>query len=479
MPTLKNGLRLQRDPKVIAIADDVDTERGLDQSLKRRGLRPVRFGNSKDPEKLVERLREMEADGAVTRTSSTFDRQVLEGTDLSVVQGACKGPHVDVQAAQALGVEVLKVDTNRMQVIDLVEACLRSAASGLIIGNNFGRKGEWSKGETSRTILPIEGMRIGVIGYGDIGQGVAERLAPHVEGVGAFNHQFELVRPYDRRIQDHAERNGVRWFASVEELLEWANVITLHVDEVDAMGNKNGRLVDTEQLRSWGTRNTAHGNPTGILLNIARGPLAPSLQELDALLKGGALHSAFVDAHPKEIEVKGKFTLPQDAHPGLVTTPHIGGSGRKIEVQTGKDVNRVLGTWIDEGSFTGSRVYQHEIMDASALCAEGVMLLRIARSTHRGSSEAVQRAIISAGLENLGGDLSITDRVAGSKSRTWNFVPHIIAMSGFNGNYADKALALAKELDAANNTAAGKLIAAARFIPTTSDQRAALREAIR
>lgn len=479
MPILENGLHLQPDPVNIAIVDDVDKSKGLDRMLEARGLQPHRINNSKDPDALVASLLEVGAHAAVTRTSSTFNRQVLAESGLSVVQGACKGPHADVEAAQELGVEVLKVDTNRQQVIDLVEACTRAAASGLAIGNNYGRSDEWSKGETSKTILPMDEMRVGIVGYGDIGQGVAERLAPHVEGVGAFNHRFDLERPYDKRIKHHADNLNVGWFQSLDELLAWANVLSLHVDEVDAMGNRNAGLISKELLRRWGQEKIVNGIPTGILLNIARGSLTPSLTELDALLKEGVLHSAFVDAHAKELEVKGRFVLPPNAHPGLVTTPHIGGSGKRIEVNTGKDVDQVLSTWIDEGSFTGSRVYQHEVMDASSLKVEGNMLLRVARSTQRGSLAAVEQAIARAGLENLGGDLSLTDRVAGSKNKTWPVVPHIIAMGGFNGNYGDKVEALARELDAVNGEGRGRVVVAARFIPTSPEQRATLREMIR
>lgn len=479
MAILENGLHLQADPENIAIVDDVDKGGGLDRLLEARGLNPRRIKNSKDPEKLARALLEVQADGAVTRTSSTFDRRVLEKSGISVVQGACKGPHVDVQAAQELGVEVLKVDTNRRQVIDLVEACLRSAASGLAIGNNFGRDGEWSKSETARTILPMDEMRLGVVGYGDIGQGVTEELADAVEGVGTYNHRFELERPYDRRIKAHADKHGTVWHQSLEDLLDWANVISLHVDETDAMGNKNRGLIPAELLREWGRKNIVDGSPRGIFLNIARGSLAPSLEELDALLKEGVLHSAFVDAHPKDIEVKGGFKLPDVAHPGLVTTPHIGGSGKRIEVNTGIDVDQVLSTWIDEGSFNGSRVYQHEVMDASPLRAEGNMLLRIARSTQKGSSDAVEQAIMRAGLENLGGDISITDRIAGSRTKSWSVVPHLIAIGGFNGNYGDKVQALTRELDSLNGEGRGRIVVSARFIPTTQVQRATLRETIR
>lgn len=479
MPTLENGLHLQPDPVNIAIVEDVDKSGGLDRMLKARGLQPRRIKNSKDPEALVSALLAVDAHAAITRTSSTFSRQVLEESRLSVVQGACKGPHADVEAAQGLGTEVLKVDTNRQQVIDLVEACVRAAASGLAIGNNYGRNGEWSKGETSKTILPMDEMRVGIVGYGDIGQGVAERLSPHVEGMGAHNHRFELERPYDKRIRQHADGLHVGWFPTLDELLEWANVLSLHVDEMDAMGTPNKGLISVDLLRQWGEKNTINGIPTGILLNIARGSLTPSLAELNTLLNEGVLHSAYVDAHAKELEVKGKFALPPNAHPGLVTTPHIGGSGKRIEINTGKDVDQVLSTWIDEGSFNGSRVFQHEVMDAAPLRVEGNMLLRVARSTQRGSSDAIEQAIMKAGLENLGGDLSLTDRVAGSRNKTWSVVPHIIAMGGFNGNYADKVNTLARELDAVNGEGKGRVVVAARFIPTSPEQRATLREMIR
>lgn len=462
---LEHGLNIQRVPQVVAIADDVHTD--LDPVLATEGLEVRRIKNTKDPAELIAALQGV--DIAVTRTSSVFSADVLNGTELSLIQAACKGPHVDMNTARNQGTEVLKVDSNRTQVGNLVEACLSSAATGIAFSNNMGRRNKWGKVQTGTRIFDPARQVFGVYGYGDVGQAVAMRVKPNVREVIAYNHRHDTGRAYDDHIRGHAEGAGVQ-MVSEDEFWNRVDIASLHIDGTDALGRSNKGAISPETLARMKNRSQPG---LGVFINAARGDVAPSLVDLDKMLREGTLHSAFVDVHPTEMEKAGGFAMPEDAHPALNVSHHIAGSGEHVSVRTAQDVLASIRRFQSHGDFMGnSRLYPHQRLDGSELQSEGGLLVRVTRSTEAGSSAATSQAIRSAGLEEIG-SLALPDRIPGTRDGVWKHVPHLLCVNGITDlerNVGD----LARALDAINETNPG-MIVAARFIPNNAEQAAVLR----
>lgn len=461
--TLENGMTVQGVPRVVAITSNVHTS--LDDHLKSDGLTPVRIKKDLGTNDLIEQLNQVGADVLVTRTSLDVNRRVLSETGLVVVQGACKGPHVDKQAAQELGTDVLKVDTNREQVAQLVLACLMSASAGLNYGASTTRNNHWQKTMVGDSIRTLSDMTVGILGFGDVGKAVAKRLQPHVGTVIAWNHKHGRLTNYYRGLHEYAEGAQIELVATEKELLDRADVLSPHIDETDALGNSNIGYVTNEKLRRLSS------DKPGILINAARGVITPSLTEINQLLKEGVLHSAYIDAFPGYLEKEGKFKMPEDAHPGLICTPHIAGSGEHILRKTAVDVQRSLSRWIAGGEFRrNSRVYPHQILNVRDAIQDGAIILRVARSTTQHVKKSISGVIADLGLEEIGAD-ELNDFKPGSDQK-WDVVPHLFVVNGVS-DYGSDVAKLAKGLDELNQESQGTIVAT-RFIPTNPTHRAVL-----
>lgn len=479
MNRLENGLIVQPDPQVVAIADDVGKE--LHEYLRQKGFETRELINSKDPNTLVDRLKG--AHIVVTRTSSDFrDPRVVEEMDPDMIQGACKGPHANVNVAKTIGKEVLKADTNANEVAAVVNASLYAAASGYTIGGHQLDNDKWDKKEAGLSIFPLRESTLGLVGLGNVGQTVVESLnirhrnivRPTVGEVVAYNHRFEHARKWDDTVDRFSQEHGIQRATSLEELLDRASILSLHVDVTDALGNSNVGMVTEDMLREWGKKHrTPDGRPRAVFINAGRGELAPDIHVLNKLLHERVLHSAHVDAHPAAMEAAGKFKSPTDKHPGLHYTPHIGGSGDHIDAATAVEVDETLTRWVRTGGHPDkSRIYVHQPMDTSEVVDQGGLVIRAVRSTIQGSDEALKHGISSAGFSLLHPGVTFGDRIPGTKDDI-KAVPTVLSVN-INGTDPQEACErIAEGIDRSNQ--GSQRVIALRFIPTTEEMRQGVR----
>ena len=159
-----------------------------------------------------------------------------------------------------------------------------------------------------------------VIGAGDIGRRIATACS-------AFDAEITLVA--------RTERDGIRTFADLPELLPAHNVVVIAVPHTEA----TDKLVDTEFLAAM---------PDGALLvNIARGGIVDTAALL-AELTGRRLH-AFLDVTDPE-------PLPADHPlwdaPNLLLTPHVGGGTRGWPRRAYRVVRDQIERWRDGEQLT-------------------------------------------------------------------------------------------------------------------------------
>ena len=138
-------------------------------------------------------------------------------------------------------------------------------------------------------------MTLGIVGYGELGKGVA-RIARSfgMEVIVAARPGSDVV-PDDR--------------VSLAALIANADVISLHCPLTDATRG----LFGAEQFRAM--------KKTAILINTARGALVDS-QALAVALTEGEIAAAAVDVLPTEPPVDGDPLL-EYAGDNLMVTPHI------------------------------------------------------------------------------------------------------------------------------------------------------------
>ncbi|GAB4220253.1 MAG: D-2-hydroxyacid dehydrogenase [Acidobacteriota bacterium] len=158
-------------------------------------------------------------------------------------------------------------------------------------------EGNWSARYTSRS-WDFEGRVLGIIGYGRIGRLVRQLCRP-----------LNMVVLADDPYIDHAAYGDDQVeFTSLEDVLQRASVITLHVpltNETRAMINRtNIRLVQ----------------PGSLLINTARGAVIEDLDLLVEALDEGRLEAVALDVFPDE---PPDLSHPLFRHPRAIVTGHV------------------------------------------------------------------------------------------------------------------------------------------------------------
>jgi glycerate dehydrogenase len=208
--------------------------------------------------------------------------------------------NIDLESAKRHGVAVANIRAYCTEsVAEHVFGCLLNLTHNLQGYVSDVRNGAWQEASNfcvlTRPIRELSAMTLGIVGYGELGKGVA-RI-----GRSFGMEVIVAARPGSNSVP--ADR------VSFEELLARADVISLHCPLTDATRG----LFGTDQFRAM--------KKTAILINTARGALVDSQALADALTTGD-IAAAAVDVLPTEPPVDGDPLLDY-AGDNLMITPHI------------------------------------------------------------------------------------------------------------------------------------------------------------
>ncbi len=268
----------------------------------------VELGLEMSDAELRERIGEFDA--ILIRSATKMTPELIElAANLKVIGRAGTGvDNVDIPAATRRGIIVANAPESNS-----VAAAEHTLALALALFRNVPRadvslvEGRWDRAKFKGAEL--YGKTLGVIGFGRIGQLVAQR---------AQSFEMEVVA-FDKFVSAERFRElGVEGAESVEELLGRADLVTLHVPKTP------------ETIDLIGTETIAQMKDGARLVNCARGELV----DLDALLAGlesGKLAGAALDVFPTE-----PFTEhPLFAREDVVVTPHLGASTAEAQDRAG------------------------------------------------------------------------------------------------------------------------------------------------
>src|SRR4051812_35794757 len=184
--------------------------------------------------------------GIRSKTQVTAD-VVKRSPGLAAVGAFCIGTNqIDLAAASAAGVAVFNAPySNTRSVVELAIAEIICLARRLIDRDRALHGGIWDKSAAGSH--EIRGRTLGIVGYGNIGS----QLSVLAEALGMRVLYYDLE---DKLALGNAERCG-----SLDELLERAETVTLHVD---GRGG-NASLFGADQF--------ARMRPRSLFLNLSRG----------------------------------------------------------------------------------------------------------------------------------------------------------------------------------------------------------------
>lgn len=207
---------------------------------------------------------------------------------------------VDVDAAKKKGITVTNVPGYAANSVAqhtfaiLLELCQHvQRHSDAVMQGKWTRSADWCFWEYP--LVELAGKTIGIIGFGAIGQRVADIATSFGMNVVA----------YSRKQTDQARRKNFKW-ATFEELLETSHVMSIHCPL-------------TEETRGMINKKTLHMmQRTSFLLNTSRGPIIVEEDLADAL-NNDIIAGAGLDV----LSVEPPIDNPLFKAKNILITPHL------------------------------------------------------------------------------------------------------------------------------------------------------------
>ncbi|MFM2414737.1 MAG: hypothetical protein RI911_430 [Candidatus Parcubacteria bacterium] len=293
--------------------------------LKKNDFEVVTHPKAMSEQELTKALQGVSYLGIRSKTQVTAE-VIASASHLEVIGAFCIGTNqIDDAACTKRGIAVFNAPySNTRSVVELVVAemimLLRKATDKSRDAHNR----EWDK--SSAGCYEIRGKKLGIIGYGNIGS----QLSVIAEALGME------VGFYD--IAEKLALGNAKKMKSQKALLEWADIVTLHVD-----GRKeNKNLIDAAALRQM--------KQGSYLLNLSRGHVV-DIEALAQALKRGHVAGAAVDVFPYEPKGNDEaFMTPLQGIPNVILTPHIGGSTEEAQYDIGQYVGTRFIDYRDNGN---------------------------------------------------------------------------------------------------------------------------------
>ncbi|MBV9291517.1 MAG: phosphoglycerate dehydrogenase [Frankiales bacterium] len=264
------------------------------------------------------------------RSKTDVSAATLAGSQLLAIGAFCIGTNqIDLEAAGTQGVAVFNAPfSNTRSVVELALAEIVALTRRLTEKNTDMHAGVWDK--SAAGAHEIRGRRLGIVGYGNIGA----QLSVLAEALGMAVSFFDTA--------DKLALGNARRCESLDELLQTADVVSLHVD-----GRPENRSI-------FGEEQFAKMRAGSLFLNLSRGFVVDHAA-LRRHIESGHLAGAAVDVFPHEPAGRGdEFVSELRGLANVILTPHIGGSTEEAQQDIGRYVAGKLRDFVVDGSTTMS-----------------------------------------------------------------------------------------------------------------------------
>ncbi len=255
--------------------------------------------------------------GLIVRNQTQVRGELLSmGGQLKVVGRLGVGlDNIDVAGCEQRGIEVIPATgANVLAVAEYVWAGCMMLLRGAYQSTAQVTSGEWPRNALVGS--EIAGKSLGLIGFGSIGQAVAQ-------GAGALGMQVQAHDPALAPTAPVWSSSGTRP-AAFDDVLATSDILSLHVP----LTPQTKRLIDAHALQQM-RRGAA-------LINTARGGVVDETALADAL-KSGQLCGAMLDVFENEPLTANS---PLADAPNLIATAHIAGVTKESNVRVSDMIAR-------------------------------------------------------------------------------------------------------------------------------------------
>ena len=313
----------ERLPQVVVLDDYEDSLRRTGDWSPLEGRADVTIHTRRlRGDALLEAVRHADAI-VLVRDRTPFNADLLarcERLKLFVFTGL-RNTQLDFAALAARGIPVGNTDhgSSKDATAEMTWTLALAAAKRLEDYLGLVRRGEWRDG--GRLPWVLGGQRLGLVGFGEIGQLVAR--------VGtAFG--MEVVTWSPHMTPERAAAGGAK-AVSLEELLATSKVVSLHLVPAES----TRKLLNAQRLAAM--------RPDAILVNTARSALV-DMEALPAALDAGRPAIAALDVYDDEPLVTGN---PLAGRRDVVLSPHLGFVNDPVFAHYGPGVVANLTAWLD------------------------------------------------------------------------------------------------------------------------------------
>lgn len=204
--------------------------------------------------------------------------------------------NIDVARASELGMVVTNVpDFCIDEVAEHSLALIFALRRKIVMFARQTRDGEWDNAAFD-PLHRMRGQTLGLVGAGLLAQGLAQRA----RGLG-----LEVIA-YSRSATPGDTKDGMTFAASLDDLLERSDIVSLHVPLTDATHH----MIGAEQLKRM--------KRSAILINVARGPVVDPVALYEAASSGEIAGAGLDVTEPEPID--GADPLLQLDN--VIVTPH-------------------------------------------------------------------------------------------------------------------------------------------------------------
>lgn len=277
----------------------------------------------------ADRLRQEGCDVIITEADE-IRKELLDLVDIKMI-GTCRGTpvNVDIEVAASRGIPVFHTPARNAEAVADLTLCLM-----LMILRHVHSAIAWVKSDRparpdanefitmydAMMGIELHGRKVGLIGFGAIGQGVARR----VQAFGA-----EVIA-YDPHVSASVfQASGVRG-EELRAVLQESDILSLHVPD----------LPETKNL--LGPDEIAHMKPGAYFVNTARAASVDA-DALYAALTSGHLTAAALDVVWDEpVRADDRFVVL----PNVIATPHIGGASRDVITHQSEMIVDSIEAWL-------------------------------------------------------------------------------------------------------------------------------------
>jgi len=283
-----------------------------------------------DIKEMVEKLKDY--DVFITVADDLKKAELFEQTNLKLI-ASCRGDpfNINLDAATKKNIPIIYTpNRNVVAVAELTVGLIISMARNLTELDRFLHSEDFEIIEFEDWIncynkfmgSELESKTIGIVGFGQIGQRVAERLKP-------FGVKFLIYDPYvsEEIIKEYGDKTDIDF------LMKESDFITLHAVATD----ENDNLINEERIKMM--------KSSGYLINLAKGSLV-DYDYLYGALKKNEIAGAALDVFPLEpIDEDNEF-LELD---NVIVLPHIGGNTAEVVNRQSKMLLKDINIWLNNG----------------------------------------------------------------------------------------------------------------------------------